>query len=259
MVSSVPSMKDLASMYLGRRLPTATISVRHPRADDDQGRTTADRHLRTRPSPSRTRGGDYRPLPSPFAIPVRDHQECRRLPPSLFATARSAISAVSVRKSQPWSAISAVSLRKSQTWSAEGVAKLLICTSACMHHGCFPTLVHRDISSKNILFNHEYEAHISDFGTAKLLNSNSSNWTSFAGTFGYAAPEFAYTMEVNEKCDVFSFGVIVLEVIMGRHPGDIIVASISSSSLSENQNLVLRRCWTLNLQVLGNMKLKNWC
>ncbi|XP_031107779.1 MDIS1-interacting receptor like kinase 2-like [Ipomoea triloba] len=73
---------------------------------------------------------------------------------------------------------------------------------------------------------------------ARLLNSNSSNWTSFAGTFGYTAPEFAYTMEVNEKCDVFSL-VVAFEVIMGRHPGDL-VASISSSSLFENQNLVLK-------------------
>nr|GMD88716.1 MDIS1-interacting receptor like kinase 2-like [Ipomoea batatas] len=119
------------------------------------------------------------------------------------------------------------------------VVKAMAKALSYMHHGCFPTIVHRDISSKNILFDHEYEAHISDFGTAKFLNSNSSNWTSFAGTFGYTAPEFAYTMEVNEKCDVFSFGVITLEVIMGRHPGDL-VASISSSSLSENQNLVLK-------------------
>nr|GME07529.1 MDIS1-interacting receptor like kinase 2-like [Ipomoea batatas] len=118
---------------------------------------------------------------------------------------------------------------------AKAVAKAL----SYMHHGSFPTIVHRDIPSKNILFDHEYEAHISDFGTARLLNSNSSNWTSFAGTFGYSAPEFAYTMEVNEKCDVFSFGVVVLEVIMGRHPGEL-VSSISSSSLSENQNVVLK-------------------
>ncbi|MCI98040.1 LRR receptor-like kinase, partial [Trifolium medium] len=48
--------------------------------------------------------------------------------------------------------------------------------------------VHRDISSKNILLDVEYVARVSHFGTAKLLNPNSANWTSFAGTFGYAAP-----------------------------------------------------------------------
>ncbi|WJX81481.1 non-specific serine/threonine protein kinase [Trifolium repens] len=95
-----------------------------------------------------------------------------------------------------------------------------------MHHDCSPPIVHRDISSKNILLDLEYVAHVSDFGTAKLLNPNSSNWTSFAGTFGYAAPELAYTMEVNEKNDVYSFGVLALEILFGKHPGDILSNSL---------------------------------
>jgi serine/threonine protein kinase len=57
-----------------------------------------------------------------------------------------------------------------------------------MHHDCFPAIVHRDISSKNVILDLEYVAHVSDFGTAKFLNPDSSNWTSFVGTFGYAAP-----------------------------------------------------------------------
>ena len=57
-----------------------------------------------------------------------------------------------------------------------------------MHHECSPRIVHRDISSKNVLLDSEYVAHVSDFGTAKFLNPDSSNWTSFVGTFGYAAP-----------------------------------------------------------------------
>jgi len=66
----------------------------------------------------------------------------------------------------------------------KGVANAL----CYMHHDCSPRIVHRDISSKNVLLNLEYVAHVSDFGTAKLLNPNSTNWTSFVGTFGYAAP-----------------------------------------------------------------------
>lgn len=97
----------------------------------------------------------------------------------------------------------------------------------------FAPVIHRDISSKNVLLDLESVAYLSDFGTARLLNLHSPNWTSFAGTLGYAAPELAYTMEVNEKLDVYSFGVLTLEVAMGRHPGDLI-SSLSSSSLGSS-------------------------
>ncbi|KAK9928868.1 hypothetical protein M0R45_025987 [Rubus argutus] len=109
----------------------------------------------------------------------------------------------------------------------KGVAHAL----SYMHHDCSPPIVHRDISSKNILLDSKYEAFVSDFGTAKFLNPDSANWTALAGTYGYVAPEFAYTMEVNEKCDVYSFGVVTLEIVMGRHPGDLF-SSLSSSSSS---------------------------
>ncbi|KAG6654742.1 probable leucine-rich repeat receptor-like protein kinase At1g35710 isoform X1 [Carya illinoinensis] len=107
-----------------------------------------------------------------------------------------------------------------------------------MHHDCIPSIVHRDISSNNILLNSEFRAFISDFGTAKLLDPDSSNQTLVAGTYGYIAPEFAYTMTVTEKCDVYSFGVVALEVLMGRHPGELL-SSLSSSSSSSSQNMML--------------------
>ncbi|XP_028801614.1 MDIS1-interacting receptor like kinase 2-like [Neltuma alba] len=91
-----------------------------------------------------------------------------------------------------------------------------------MHHDCDPPIIHRDISSKNILLSGNLEAHVSDFGTAMFLKSNSSVLTAFAGTLGYAAPELAYTLTVSEKCDVFSFGVLAFEILMGEHPGDLI-------------------------------------
>lgn len=57
-----------------------------------------------------------------------------------------------------------------------------------MHHNCLPPIVLRDISSKNILLDSEYEASVSDFGTAKFLIPDSVNWTAIAGTHGYVAP-----------------------------------------------------------------------
>uniref|UniRef100_A0A2N9GI41 non-specific serine/threonine protein kinase n=1 Tax=Fagus sylvatica TaxID=28930 RepID=A0A2N9GI41_FAGSY len=92
-----------------------------------------------------------------------------------------------------------------------------------------------EIRHRNI--DQEYEAHIADFGTARLLKHDSSDWTSLASTFGYMAPELAYTMEVNEKCDVYSFGVLTLEIIMGKHPGDLISSLTSSAFTTLNMPL----------------------
>ncbi|KAJ7949546.1 putative Receptor protein kinase [Quillaja saponaria] len=100
----------------------------------------------------------------------------------------------------------------------QGVARAL----SYLHHDCVPPILHRDISSKNVLMSADLEAHVSDFGIARFLKLDGSNWTTFAGTYGYSAPELAYTMVVTEKCDVYSFGILVLEVLMGKHPGDLI-------------------------------------
>ncbi|XP_048436573.1 MDIS1-interacting receptor like kinase 2-like [Pyrus x bretschneideri] len=114
----------------------------------------------------------------------------------------------------------------------KGVAHAL----SYLHQDCVPPIVHRDLSSSNILLDYDYEPCVSDFGTAKLLNPDSSNWSSLAGTYGYVAPELAYTRKVTEKCDVYSFGVLTLEVITGKRLGDLI-SSFSSPSAYENKLL----------------------
>ncbi|XP_026423429.1 MDIS1-interacting receptor like kinase 2-like [Papaver somniferum] len=122
---------------------------------------------------------------------------------------------------------------------------------AYMHYDCIPAIVHRDISSNNILLDFEYDAKVSDFGTARILMPDSSHWTSPAGTYGYVAPELAYTMKVTEKCDVYRFWVIILEILMGRHPSEIItllsqihLSSSSSSKVGQNIRLgdILDQC-----------------
>ncbi|XP_028800805.1 probable leucine-rich repeat receptor-like protein kinase At1g35710 [Neltuma alba] len=93
-----------------------------------------------------------------------------------------------------------------------------------MHHGCAPPIIHRDITSGNVLLNSNMDAFLSDFGTARIIDPDASNQTLLVGTYGYIAPELAYTLVVTEKCDVYSFGVMTLETIMGRHPGDLILS-----------------------------------
>lgn len=85
-----------------------------------------------------------------------------------------------------------------------------------LHHDCAPAVVHRDIKSTNILLDDKYEAKVADFGIAKVAEE--SDYSCFAGTYGYMAPELAYSLKVTEKSDVYSFGVVLLELLTGRSP-----------------------------------------
>ncbi|XP_047319033.1 leucine-rich repeat receptor-like serine/threonine-protein kinase BAM3 [Impatiens glandulifera] len=93
-----------------------------------------------------------------------------------------------------------------------------------LHDYCSPMIVHRDVKSNNILLNSDYEAHIADFGLARYLREGGSGthtsecMSAIAGSYGYIAPEYAYTLKVDEKSDVYSFGVVLLELLTGRKP-----------------------------------------
>lgn len=92
---------------------------------------------------------------------------------------------------------------------------------AYLHHDCSPRIIHRDIKSSNILLDGNLEARVSDFGLAKLLEDEESHITTIvAGTFGYLAPEYMQSGRATEKTDVYSFGVLVLEVVSGKRPTD---------------------------------------
>ncbi|KAK3151146.1 hypothetical protein QOZ80_3AG0242320 [Eleusine coracana subsp. coracana] len=101
-----------------------------------------------------------------------------------------------------------------------------------LHHDCSPRIIHRDIKSSNILLDGNFEARVSDFGLAKLLEDEESHITTIvAGTFGYLAPEYMQSGRATEKTDVYSFGVLVLEILSGKRPTD-------SSFIEKGLNIV---------------------
>ncbi|KAG5514702.1 hypothetical protein RHGRI_035929 [Rhododendron griersonianum] len=93
---------------------------------------------------------------------------------------------------------------------------------AYLHHDCVPPIVHRDIKANNILIGLEFEPYIADFGLAKLVDAGdfARSSSTVAGSYGYIAPEYGYMMKITEKSDVYSYGVVVLEVLTGKQPID---------------------------------------
>ncbi|KAL3615108.1 Serine/threonine-protein kinase hsl1 [Castilleja foliolosa] len=92
-----------------------------------------------------------------------------------------------------------------------------------LHHDCAPPIIHRDVKSNNILLDADFGARVADFGVAKVVDAGekgNKSMSIIAGSCGYIAPEYAYTLRVNEKSDIYSFGVVILELVTGKPPID---------------------------------------
>lgn len=96
---------------------------------------------------------------------------------------------------------------------------------AWLHHSCNPRIIHRNISSKCILLDADFEPKISDFGLARLMNPLDTHLSTFVngefGDFGYVAPEYTKTLVATPKGDVFSFGTVLLELVTGERPANV--------------------------------------
>ncbi|XP_059454536.1 receptor-like protein kinase 7 [Corylus avellana] len=89
-----------------------------------------------------------------------------------------------------------------------------------LHHGCERPVIHRDVKSSNILLDEFLKPRIADFGLAKIVQANGDRdfTPAIAGKHGYIAPESGYTYKVNEKSDVYGFGVVLMELVTGKRP-----------------------------------------
>lgn len=94
---------------------------------------------------------------------------------------------------------------------------------AYLHEDSSPRVIHRDFKSSNILLEHDFTPKVSDFGLARtaMEEGNKHISTHVMGTFGYLAPEYAMTGHLLVKSDVYSYGVVLLELLTGRKPVDL--------------------------------------
>lgn len=102
-----------------------------------------------------------------------------------------------------------------------------------LHTDHNPRIIHRDLKPGNILLDDEMEARIADFGLAKALpeSDTHASTTNVAGTMGYIAPEYYLTTKFTDKCDVYSFGIVLAVVVMGKMPSDEFFQSTDEISL----------------------------
>ena len=109
-----------------------------------------------------------------------------------------------------------------------------------LHEGLGGCVIHRDVKAANVLLNKDWEPMLGDFGLARLV-SHEKIWatTTAAGTMGYMAPELVYTGRATEKADVYSFGILALEIVCGRRVLDF--------SLSPDKMNLLDWVWTLHM------------
>ncbi|XP_057978894.1 receptor-like protein kinase BRI1-like 3 [Malania oleifera] len=104
---------------------------------------------------------------------------------------------------------------------------------AFLHHSCIPHIIHRDMKSSNVLLDENFEARVSDFGMARLVNALDTHLSvsTLAGTPGYVPPEYYQSFRCTTKGDVYSYGVILLELLSGKKP-------IDPSEFGDDTNLV---------------------
>uniref|UniRef100_A0A0D9V8Q3 Receptor-like serine/threonine-protein kinase n=1 Tax=Leersia perrieri TaxID=77586 RepID=A0A0D9V8Q3_9ORYZ len=117
---------------------------------------------------------------------------------------------------------------------AVGVAKGL----AYLHHECIDCVIHCDVKPENILLDEDFEPKISDFGLMKLQERRDQDYLGslrVRGTRGYMAPEWVSNIPVTKKVDVYSYGVVLLELVRGVRMVDLVATSVEGAEVAMRQ------------------------
>ncbi|XP_024524005.1 receptor-like protein kinase 2 [Selaginella moellendorffii] len=147
---------------------------------------------------------------------------------------------------------------------------------AYLHQGCEQrhAIIHRDIKVSNILLDEEFEAHVADFGLARLVNAGETHVsTDVAGTIGYIPPEYSHKCFATPKGDVYSFGVVCLEMLTAKRPTDQffrkntgLVAWVLGLRSGEEKRMALDECLRERCehgaefdQMVEMMRIACWC
>ncbi|XAR62455.1 Non-specific serine/threonine protein kinase [Bertholletia excelsa] len=137
-----------------------------------------------------------------------------------------------------------------------------------LHKDCDPPIVHCDLKPSNILLDDDLGAHVGDFGLARLLHVNppeyQSSTTGLKGTIGYIAPEYGFGNKVSTQGDVYSFGILLLEIFTAKKPTDEMfnevlnlnkfAAAVEHNQVSNIVDAKLMKTWDCptNSNVFGN-------
>lgn len=92
---------------------------------------------------------------------------------------------------------------------------------AYLHEECLEWILHCDVKPQNILLDIDYQPKVADFGLSKLLNrggEDKSRFSKIRGTRGYMAPEWIFNLGITSKVDVYSYGIVLLEMVTGKCP-----------------------------------------
>lgn len=136
---------------------------------------------------------------------------------------------------------------------ALGIARGL----AYLHEECLEWILHCDVKPQNILLDTDYQPKIADFGLSKLLKRNdidASDFSRIRGTRGYMAPEWVYNAPITSKVDVYSYGIVVLEMLTGKNPAMGIQCNGNGED-AKNMRLV---SWVREIKLCGSSTGTQW-